>query len=1201
MTAFSMTTRAFARRSIAALMTGGSLLCLLQAPSWAETPSVKTGGIHGCPLIGGQLPDNCARPDAGHIIPLAPGKNTEKDGVAPIAAPEGFRITIEEPKRPAPSLDGATERKADLLLASDDIQVSFSGLETPRRLSLVTSDGRAGYVAGSRIGLRPAANYPAWVTSAELRIADAARPHVPLAKLPVTLNHEAAWVMPDTAEVRDYVVVLRVYDAAGRFDETTPVTLSRLAKDQPTEPKNAPLYASDDGEDMTRRRAIPVRGGTVTVSGSGPEGASSIEVMGERVALDGSGRFVIERILPPGVHTIRAGANGPARRVEIPVSDWFYVGQADLTYGTDKTEGSYALGRLAGYAKGVTAGGYTFRLSADTREGELRDLIRDLDEKNPDRVQARIAGDDVYPTFGDDSQMIDDAPTSGKLYARVDHGNSHLMWGDFQATPGSSPLIRSDRTLYGAQGKWVSPQVTPSGEAAAMVTLHAANPDRLSQRDVLRGTGGSAYFLRRQDILPGTETIWVEMRDPISGRVIERRQLAEDTDYEIDFYQGVVILRRPLSSSVGDGFLTDRPLGGAEANLVVQYEYVPTIGDVDGYSTGGRAEAWIGEHLRLGVSGQRDTSGVSDNTAAGGDLLLRQSEATWLRLDLAQSEGPGFGASHSLNGGLDNDPRAAETSGKPSNGALGLKGRAYGLNFAADLAELSNSRLSGEIAGFAERRERGFVSADHDVAATQSNYGLSGKIAFSDRYSLGFNLEAFSDADGQRDDSADLRFITQLTEQWRLEAGIAHSRRIDSGSTREESGLRTDGGMRLVWERDEDHALWAFAQGTLRKTGTMETNDRFGLGGAWQLSERYGVEGEVSTGSLGGAGRLALTQDNGAGSSYHIGYALDPLRRYDQTLTGRDGGTFVTGASQKLSEAVSLQTEARFDRLGANPALTNTYGVSYRPSDLWTWTGGIDYGSTETEQNGTYRRLGYSAGVHYAEKDGIDAALRSEYRVDRSTDGKLDRENWLIDAGVTWKIDEEQRLLFDLAAAVSTSSQDSLRDGRYIEANIGYAFRPVMDDRLNLLLRYTWLEDLPGPDQVNVAGDIEGPRQRSHIFSIDANYDLNTQWTIGAKLGHRSGTVETRGTGELVDNAATLAILRADYNFVHNWDVMAELRSMRLHEHEVTENAGLISVYRHLGSNVKLGVGYLWGEVSDDLRLIEGEREGMHINLLAKF
>lgn len=231
----------------------------------------------------------------------------------------------------------------------------------------------------------------------------------------------------------------------------------------------------------------------------------------------------------------------------------------------------------------------------------------------------------------------------------------------------------------------------------------------------------------------------------------------------------------------------------------------------------------------------------------------------------------------------------------------------------------------------------------------------------------------------------------------------------------------------------------------------------------------------------------------------------------------------------------------------------------------------------------------------------MEAALRGEYRRDTSTDQAMNRDNWLISGTSIWRLSEETRLMFGIDALVSRSDQTSLRDGRYIEANIGFAHRPVFSDRLNILAKYTYLEDLPGSDQVNVAGDIMGPRQRSHIFSLDTTYDLNTQWTIGGKLGYRTGEVETRGSGAFIKNNVGLGVVRADYNFVHNWDAMIEGRVMRLYQTNTTEKGMLAGVWRHVGSQVKVGVGYQWGSVSDDLRLIEGRSSGPFLNIIAKF
>ena len=76
--------------------------------------------------------------------------------------------------------------------------------------------------------------------------------------------------------------------------------------------------------------------------------------------------------------------------------------------------------------------------------------------------------------------------------------------------------------------------------------------------DVLRGTGGSVYFLSRQDILLGSETLTVELRDADTQRVISRTSLVQGEDYDINYTQGVVTLYSPLSGYGSGGEISTR-------------------------------------------------------------------------------------------------------------------------------------------------------------------------------------------------------------------------------------------------------------------------------------------------------------------------------------------------------------------------------------------------------------------------------------------------------------------------------------------------------------------------------------------------------------------------------------------------------------------------------------------------------------------
>ncbi|WP_170063383.1 hypothetical protein [Albidovulum inexpectatum] len=45
----------------------------------------------------------------------------------------------------------------------------------------------------------------------------------------------------------------------------------------------------------------------------------------------------------------------------------------------------------------------------------------------------------------------------------------------------------------------------------------------------------------------------------------------------------------------------------------------------------------------------------------------------------------------------------------------------------------------------------------------------------------------------------------------------------------------------------------------------------------------------------------------------------------------------------------------------------------------------------------------------------------------------------------------------------------------------------------------------------------------------------------------------------------------------------------------------MLGVYRHVGTKAKIGIGYEWGRVSDDLADIDYDGQGVFLNLVAKF
>ena len=129
-----------------------------------------------------------------------------------------------------------------------------------------------------------------------------------------------------------------------------------------------------------------------------------------------------------------------------------------------------------------------------------------------------------------------------------------------------------------------------------------------------------------------------------------------------------------------------------------------------------------------------------------------------------------------------------------------------------------------------------------------------------------------------------------------------------------------------------------------------------------------------------------------------------------------------------------------------------------------------------------------------------------------------------------------------------------------------------------------------------------GPLQKSHVFSVDIIYDLVPKISLGAKYAFRKSEVAARSQlREFSASSAHLAIIRADWYVIHAWDITAEFRTLRGVDTKVTETDSLIAVYRHLGNNLKLGVGFQNGNLSDDITDIDYVGQGIFINLVAKF
>ena len=157
--------------------------------------------------------------------------------------------------------------------------------------------------------------------------------------------------------------------------------------------------------------------------------------------------------------------------------------------------------------------------------------------------------------------------------------------------------------MYGANLHYQSTSATAFGDRRMVADAFAAEPGTIGSREEFRGTGGSLYFLRRQDILAGSESVRIELRDKTSGIVTGVVILTPAMDYDIDYLQGRILLAEPLASSSDDGLLVrSGAVSGDEAYLVVRYEYTPGFDDTNALATGGQMHYWLGDYVKVGLT-----------------------------------------------------------------------------------------------------------------------------------------------------------------------------------------------------------------------------------------------------------------------------------------------------------------------------------------------------------------------------------------------------------------------------------------------------------------------------------------------------------------------------------------------------------------------------------------------------------------------
>ncbi|NND70414.1 MAG: hypothetical protein HKN43_02440, partial [Rhodothermales bacterium] len=946
---------------------------------------------------------------------------------------------------------------------------------------------------------------------------------------------------------------------------------------------------------------------------------------------------------------------------------FFIVALANLTVGQNNLSGNvqplsaddhfdgttYVDSRVAMYAKGKIQGKYLITAQLDSTEDELKNLGNNLQRKDPRRIFRQLDPDRYYPVYGDDSTTTTDVDTQGAMYVRVDWDKNSALWGNYNTGMTDTEFMQYNRSLYGARFEHESQNATEFGDARRELTVFGSEAQSVAAHVTFKATGGSLYYLRDIDIVQGSEKVWVEVRRRDTNQVLEREVLIEGRDYEIDALQGRIILRRPLSQVVnerGNSIIRSAPLEGDEVFLLADYEYVPAAFSPDELTYGGRGRTWLSNNLGIGVTAVTDGRNGTDYNMEGVDLTLKKGDETYLRAEFARSRSRQSDANFaSIDGGLTFQSQTPTVPGDA------LDGDAIAIDARADLADVAEfgrklnldigKKLQGDIQAWWKTRDAEFSTGRLGQGVNVNDRGFEVHAQASDQMEIAARHTDYERENLSRERVTKVQIDHTLDDNWKAGLEVRHEKvesltSIPGMPVSSLNGAVGDGealliGARVAYEVTDDNefigedtTVYSSIQTVADDKGVYEENDLISVGINTEVDEGLAVNIEVSDGDRGSAliagvdiatkGGMNFNVSGGVGSGaisqfssqYELSdghelygsYAVDP----DRTFGERN--LLTLGQRRSFGNNLALFAESQFGKNDRYANVAHVFGLNFDGTENWRYSAALQFSENET-QGSQFDRRALSFGA-YRDSGDFKLASRVEYRED---DGVAVHSRQYVSSNSFTKQDgEDKRWLGQLNLSWTDDELNGGRDARFVEFDIGHAYRPVVHDQFNLVAKYSFLYDLPTEGQATIR-----PDERSHLISVEGIYDLRparfdsgdgihdlraSRWELAGKLAVRKGDRRLmRDAGPWEEFGLRLASVRARYRINNDWDGLAEYRWLSDINGDNDRHGALLAGYYNLNDYMKVGVGFNFSDFNDRLRIDNYENRGWFIDIIGKY
>jgi large repetitive protein len=561
--------------------------------------------------------------------------------------------------------------------------------------------------------------------------------------------------------------------------------------------------------------------------------------------------------------------------------------------------------RAALYLKGKVKGDYLLTLAYDSNKDVKETLFRD------------IQPEEYYPVYGDSSMKGFDAQSTSRLYVRVDHGQSHVMYGDFSTQAAQqdalSPRLGNyNRSLTGA--KWH--QESGLGRLDGFVSRN--NSRQVVDELAARGVSGP-YILSHLPYLQNSERIEIITRSrDQESLIIKTLAQSRFSDYAIEPLTGRILFKGPIPT-----YDTD-----LNPNFV-RVSYEVEQGGIDSWVYGISGQTNSTNSIILGGAWVKDHNLSDPFDLISTHLGIKLDDKTRLIAETAQTKtlDSGIGHAHRIELKREDGNLQVQASVVQSDSSF----KNPSASIAAGRTE-AGAKLSYKI------DEVNQVKAEYAHTKDEALSGVREGVSIAIEHSFESNLRA--------------------------EIGLRNSKQseIPATSTNPSTPLTTFTSVRLKLAGQISGLSQASLYGEAEQDIGAENKHLAALGGDYKLANGgrlYGRHEFIS--SLGNHYSLNSNQQRnltvlGADTSYMQGGQLFSEYRLRDALTGREAEAAMgLRNTWRVSEGLAFQTG--FERVHAfngasnNESVSVNGGVEYSANPDWKTSARLELRSSPTSDS----------------------------------------------------------------------------------------------------------------------------------------------------------------------------------------------------------------------------------------------------------